>query len=419
MLCHSALDAESTSIEYFEVDSCLRRNDKSKINIQMIKHSTTTKALLEIDKNIDTLVQQIELLSYVNPTNIEEEKERFFASKYLADPVFKYPNINFDRFRLHRDLFTQPLERIRDKGVRDFYEDIIYAYSGLIQCIENIGEGRQFYFDSLHCFGTPTENDVENAKFILHFEDENVEAERFRPKYSARESEAFFKAFSKKYEFSYQIAFSDKISAIAMVSNNTKTLVLNTNHTYSENEIAVLTNHEIGVHMVTTMNGLLHPLKIFSHGFPNNEETQEGLAVFAEYMSNNLTVTRLKELAYRVIAVDSLAKGYPFSRTFRLLHNQYDLDRESAFYITLRAHRGGGFTKDYLYLSGLKKIYDYYHSGKDLSVLLTGKVSLEYAETIQSLIDKGYAVPPKHITDAFAENKNTNKKVDFILRSLK
>jgi uncharacterized protein (TIGR02421 family) len=204
-----------------------------------------------------------------------------------------------------------------------------------------------------------------------------------------------------------------------MVLNNIKTLVLNTNHTYSDNEIAVLTNHEIGVHMVTTMNGLLHPLKIFSHGFPNNEETQEGLAVFSEYMSNNLTITRLKELAYRVIAVDTLAKGYPFSRTFRLLHNQYDLDRETAFYITLRAHRGGGFTKDYLYLTGLKKVYDYYHSGKDLSLLLTGKVSLEYVQEIESLIQKGLAVPSKHITDSYTENKNTNKKVDFILKSLK
>ncbi|TBN00446.1 DUF1704 domain-containing protein [Hyunsoonleella flava] len=385
----------------------------------MVDNSTSTKALLEIDKRIDELVKQIELLSYVNPINIEEEKERFFASKYLTDPVFKYPNINFDKFKLHRELFTQPLEQIEDIDIRNLYEDIIYAYSGLIQCIENIGNGKHFYFNSLHCFGTPTENDVENAKFILHFEDENKDLERFQPKYSAKDSEIFFKEFSKKYDFSYNIEFSDKISAIAMVLNNIKTLVLNTNHTYSENELAVLTNHEIGVHMVTTMNGLLHPLKIFSHGFPDNEETQEGLAVFSEYMSNNLTVTRLKELAYRVIAVDSLAKGYPFSRTFRLLHNNYDLDRESAFYITLRAHRGGGFTKDYLYLSGLKKIYDYYHSGKDLNLLLTGKVSLDYVDEIQSLIKKGFAVPSKHITDSYAENKNTDKKVDFILRSLK
>ena len=384
-----------------------------------IENNVETKALLEIDKNIDSLVKQIELLSYVNPTNIEEEKELFFCSKYLKDPVFKYPSINFDCFKLHRKLFENNLEVIEDDDIKKLYENIIYQYSGLIQCIEAIGSGKNFYYKSLHCFGTPTEKDVKNAKFIIHFEDEDKDVPSFQPKYSATEAKSFFKTFSEQYNFGYDIEFSNRISAIAMVLNNTKTLVLNTNHSYSDNEIAVLTNHEIGVHMVTTINGLLHPLKIFSHGFPNNEETQEGLAVFSEYMSDNLTVTRLKELAYRVISVDSLAKGYSFSKTFSSLHNHYDLDRESAFYITVRAYRGGGFTKDYLYLIGLKKIYDYYHDGKDLSLLLTGKATLEYVKEIKLLISKGLAVPPKHITDSYAKNRNTNKTVDFILRNLK
>ena len=385
----------------------------------MSKIDIEQKALLQIDQNIDELVKQIELLSYVNPINIEEEKERFFASKYLTDPVFKYPEIDFDKFRLHRELFTQPIEQIEDTEIKQLYKDIIYTYSGLIQCIETIGEGKKFYYNSLHSFGRPTEKDVENAKFILHFEDEDANDSKFQPKYTAKEAEQFFNDYSKKYDFSYNIKHSEKISAIAMVLNNIKTLVLNTNHTYSKNELDVLTNHEIGVHMVTTMNGLLHTLKVFSHGFPNNEETQEGLAVFAEYMSNNLTVKRLKELAYRVIAVDSLAKGYTFSKTFRMLHNQYDLDRETAYYITVRAHRGGGFTKDYLYLTGLKKVYDYYNNGNDLSLLLIAKVSLEYINEIQSLIKRGLAVPAKHITDCYAKNNNTNKTVDFILSSLK
>ena len=382
-----------------------------KINIEQ-------KALFQIDQNIDSLVKKIELLSYVNPTNIEEEKKRFFASKYLTDPVFTYPDIDFDKFKLHRELFTQLLEDIEDEEIRQLYEDIIYTYSGLIQCIETVNEGKKFYYNSLHSFGTPTENDVENAKFILHFDDDEDNTQ-FSPKYSSLEAEQFFKDYSKRYDFTYTIKHSDKMSAIAMVLNNIKTLILNKNHTFSDNEIAVLTNHEIGVHMVTTMNGLLHPLKIFAHGFPNNEETQEGLAVFSEYMSNNLTIKRLKELAYRVLAVNSLAKGYSFSKTFRLLHNGYDLDREAAFYITVRAHRGGGFTKDYLYLSGLKKVYDYYKQGNDLNLLLTGKVSIDYVDEIQSLINKGLAVPAKHITDSYSENKNTNKTVDFILSSLK
>ncbi|WP_412984930.1 flavohemoglobin expression-modulating QEGLA motif protein [Pontimicrobium sp. IMCC45349] len=383
-----------------------------------LENTVATKALFEIDEYIDKLVKKIELLSYVNPLNIEAEKEKFFASKYLTDPNFVYPQIDFDKFKLHREFFSMQIELIDDVRLKNLYEEIIYFYSGLIQCIETIGDGKKFYYNSLHSFGTPTEKDVENAKFILHFE-KNLEAEHFKPKYSASETEEKFRDFSKRYDFSYQIKYSETMGAIAMVLNNIQTLVINTNHTFSENEIGVLCNHEIGVHMVTTMNGLLHPLKIFSHGFPSNVETQEGLAVFSEYMSGNLTVKRLKELAYRVIAVDSLAKGYSFSKTFRLLHNNYDLEREEAFYITTRAHRGGGFTKDYLYLTGLKKVYDYYQEGKNIDLLLTGKVSLDYVDDINYLIDNGYAVKPKHITDSFSENKNTDKTIDFILQSLK
>ena len=375
--------------------------------------------LFEIDHKIDELVKKIEMLNYVNPNNIETEKAKFFNSKYLTDPKFTYPKRDFDKFSLHKEFFALKIDDIEDERLRDFYEDIIYFYSGLIQCIETIGKGKRFYYNSLRSFGTPTENDVENAKFILHFDSEDENDSLFQPKYSASESHQFFRKYSRNYDFSYEIKNSSTMGAIAMVSNTAQALVLNENHTFSQNEINILTNHEIGVHMVTTMNGMLHPLKIFSHGFPNNEETQEGLAVFSEYMSGNLTIKRLKELAYRVLAVDSLAKGYDFSRTFRLLHNGYDLDREQAFYITVRAHRGGGFTKDYLYLTGLKKIYNYHSEGKDLSLLLTGKVSLEFVDDISYMIDNKYASASKHITDSYATNKNTNKTVDFILRNLK
>ena len=359
------------------------------------------------------------MINYVNPNNIETEKAKFFNSKYLTDPKFTYPKRDFDKFSLHKEFFALKIDDIEDERLRDFYEDIIYFYSGLIQCIETIGKGKRFYYNSLRSFGTPTENDVENAKFILHFDSEDENDSLFQPKYSALESHQFFREYSKNYDFSYEIKNSSAMGAIAMVSNTAQALVLNENHTFSQNEINILTNNEIGVHMVTTMNGMLHPLKIFSHGFPNNEETQEGLAVFSEYMSGNLTIKRLKELAYRVLAVDSLAKGYDFSRTFRLLHNGCDLDREQAFYITVRAHRGGGFTKDYLYLTGLKKIYNYHSEGKDLSLLLTGKVSLEFVDDISYMIDNKYASASKHITDSYATNKNTNKTVDFILRNLK
>ena len=102
-----------------------------------------------------------------------------------------------------------------------------------------------------------------------------------------------------------------------------------------------------------------------------------------------------------------------------MLYNGYDLDKETAFKITVRVHRGGGFTKDYLYLSGLKKVYDLYENGQDLSRLLSGKVSLDYLNQLKSLQNLGLAVKPKHITDSYQQNINTNTKVEFILKNLK
>ena len=74
--------------------------------------------------------------------------------------------MRFNGYKLHRLFFSQRLERIEDEDIRQLYEDIIYEYSGLIECIETIGQGRKFYFNSLKSFGTPTEKDIENAKFI-------------------------------------------------------------------------------------------------------------------------------------------------------------------------------------------------------------------------------------------------------------
>ncbi len=387
----------------------------------MNTHITLTqshKALFEIDQNLDKLVKDIELLNYLNPINIENEKKRFFASKYTEEPVFKYRKIKFSPYKLQRKFFNQRLENIDDDDIRELYRDIVYEYSGLIQCIETIGKGKQFYYNSLKVFGTPKEKDVDNARFILHFADDDGDA-NFKAQHSADEAEAYFTEFGKRYDFDFNIKQSTNIAAAAMVLNASNTLLLKKYHKYSENQIKVLANHEIGVHLVTTHNGKNQPLKIFSNGFVNNTETQEGLAVLSEYMSNNLTMKRMKELAHRVIAADSLIKGYSFANTFDLLFNQYKVDRHQAWQITLRVHRGGGFTKDFLYLTGLKKVYDYYQDKQDLSLLLTGKVTLENLSVIKKMTTMGLAVQSKFVTDSYSKNRNTNKKLDFILSNLK
>ena len=375
-------------------------------------------SLLKIDQNLDQLVRDIDLLNYLNPLNIEQEKRKFFVSKFAEDPLFKYRKVKFDPYKLQRQFFSQRLEDIHDEGIRKLYHDTIYEYSGLVQCIASVGKEHKFFYNSLRVFGTPKERDVKNAKFILHFHKEE-DAEEMVPRYSADQAQAFFQAFGEKYRFSFKIKQTNSITAAAMTLSALRTLVVKKNWKFSDNDLKILANHEIGVHMLTAFNALEQPLRIFQHGFANNSLTQDGLAVFSEYMSDSLTLKRMKELAYRVLASDSLIKGYSFSDTFDLLYSQYKLDKETAWSITLRAHRGGGFTKDYLYLSGLKRIYDHHSTGKDLETLLTGKVSIENENLIKKMQKMGLAKKNKYYTHSFRKNNNTNDKLEFLLSNLK
>ncbi len=374
--------------------------------------------VLEIDTHLDRLVKRIELLQYVNPLNTEKEKHRFFASKFTEEPQFKYPKLKFDPYKLHRLFFSHRLDRIEDPVIRDMYKEVIYFYANMVQCIETIGHGKRFYYNSLRVYGTPTEKDVENARFILHFEDEPPFAS-MEKRHSPEAARDYFEKFAKQYDFPLDIRFSTHIAAEAMVSNSTRSLLIKRNARFSDNQLLTLAHHEIGVHLVTTFNGLAQPLKIFSNGLPKNVETQEGLAVFSEYMGGALTLKRLKEISYRVLASDSLSKGYSFADTFDLIHNQYKLDRDAAFTITLRAHRGGGFTKDRLYLSGLRKIYKRYLREESMDRMLTGKVALDFEKQIAYLQDLGLAVKGPHDCLSFRDKRNTNQTLDFILNNLK
>ena len=58
--------------------------------------------------------------------------------------------------------------------------------------------------------------------------------------------------------------------------------------------------HEVGTHLVTYYNGLEQPLRLLHVGLAGYDETQEGLAVLAEYLVGGLSRSRLRTLAERV-----------------------------------------------------------------------------------------------------------------------
>jgi uncharacterized protein (TIGR02421 family) len=149
--------------------------------------------------------------------------------------------------------------------------------------------------------------------------------------------------------------------------------------------VAATLAHEIGTHVLTYYNGQQQPLREFYTGMAGYEPLQEGLAVLAEYLVGGLSRARLRLLAGRVIAVQSIFQGADFIETFCILHKQYNFSQANAFNIAMRVYRGGGYTKDAVYLRGLMNLLSYLAQGGELEMLLLGKISHEQLSFVKEL----------------------------------
>jgi len=152
---------------------------------------------------------------------------------------------------------------------------------------------------------------------------------------------------------------------------------------------------------------------------PLNTLTQEGLAILCEYLSGCLSVKRLQKLALRVVAVNSMIKERSFKRTFSQLKDEYRVTDADAFTITTRVYRGGGFTKDYVYLQGFHKMLSAYESERDFDLLLSGKTSLDYLPSLSRIIGKGLLSSPERVSPALRMNLDIDPVQKFIAHAIK
>ena len=65
--------------------------------------------------------------------------------------------------------------------------------------------------------------------------------------------------------------------------------------------------------------------------------------MLAEYFAGGLNRSRLRLLAGRVVAVRCLIDGASFIETFRELNRKFGFEQHTAFMVTMRVFRSGGF----------------------------------------------------------------------------
>jgi uncharacterized protein (TIGR02421 family) len=182
---------------------------------------------------------------------------------------------------------------------------------------------------------------------------------------------------------------------------------------------AELLHHEAFVHSLTLINGREQPvLSSLGLGAPRTTCTQEGMAIFAEFVTNSMSIGRLRRIALRVKAIDMALSGADFFEVFGFFLGSGQ-DEQESFYSTMRIFRGGDLagkgicnTKDISYLRGFLAFHRFllrsmhYGEVEYPDALCAGRMALVDVPLIAEELSSGIIKPPQFMPP-WIKNRHT------------
>lgn len=345
-----------------------------------------TRTVWKVDRELGEIGDSFDLLLHLTPTNAEAAWHEFHRNKFDVPPEFHYRPRTVDPADLKHRLYRIPLDRIEDPALHSFFDGKRDELDRQITMLGDRGTPRVLY-GSLQVYGSPSSALLELAGRILdsvppHTPDDaasaSVDAETFA--YLAQTELVRLKADMPDLPATIQLR--DDIPGLIVSRGH---LLVGRAARVAKARIDATIQHEIGTHILTYYNGLAQPFRQLHTGSAGYEELQEGMAVLAEFLVGGLSRPRLRQLAGRVLAVDHTARGADFLDTFRMLHDRHGFSQKSAYTTAMRVHRGGGLTKDVVYLRGITRLLDKIAEGVPLTDILIGKIAFEDLDVISEL----------------------------------
>jgi uncharacterized protein (TIGR02421 family) len=398
-------------------------------NYQALGRQAVVKAVWEVDSQLAEISNSFDFLLQVTPVNTDSAWTTFKQSHCERIPILYYRPLPVAPELLKRQLYQIHIERVEDPTLASLFRGKRMELDRQLTMLLDRGNP-SFLYGSLQLFGGVSTDLLELAKNIL----------KKLPPHSRNGSggnflNAYEFAERARTEIDYYRQTHMRLSSTVQVRDDTVGLMVSrgnlligkqTNIPLSR--VDALLQHEVGTHIVTYVNGRAQPFRQLYCGLPGYEALQEGLAVLAEYLVGELSPTRMRLLAGRVLAAHCLITGASFIETFRELHDKYGFNQRTAFTTTIRIYRGGGFVKDAVYLRGLVDLLNYLKKGNELEPLFVGKIAtdhiqiireLQYRHVLQPVPLRPRYVENPHIVEKLAYLKNGLTPLDLIERSIK
>ena len=358
--------------------------------------SRSSKSVLEVDHQLAAIDRSFDLLLQATPVNAESAWREFRRGRFEKPPVFYYRPLAIDPLLLKRQLYLIPVERIEDPTLSYLFRQKQDELDRQITLLSDVDSPR-FLQESLQVYGGVSDWLLSQAKELLDRVPTRSGEEAVRGQLSATEfarlAEKELAYYRKQCRgFAATVSVRDDMYAGLMVSGDQ--LLIGGRTRIPKRRVEALLQHEIGTHLVTRYNGQHQPFQQLEVGLAGYDGLQEGLAVLAEFLVGGLSRFRMRVLAARVVAARQLVDGASFIDTFRLLDRMYEFSQRTAYTIAMRLYRGGGLTKDAVYLRGLVQILKYLRTGGELEPLFIGKVASAHLPLIAELERAGSSSRP-------------------------
>jgi len=345
------------------------------------------KAVWEVDRQLAEVSESFDFLLSVTPTNAEQAWREFERNRFGVAPVFQYRPLPADPLLLKRRLYGTPIERVEDPALSMLLRQKQDELDRQITMLTDVNT-RRFVHGSLQLYGGVEEDLKHLADQLLHRlpartrEDSrrgHLDAAAFAGR--AEEEIAYYR--QRWPEVDATVHVREDLAGGLLVSRGS--LLIGKQTRIPASRVEALLQHEVGTHVLTYYNGRAQPFRQLYSGLAGYEAFQEGLAVLAEFLVGGLSRPRLRLLAARVLATRHMIDGATFVEAYRELEGRHGFNRRTAFTVAMRIYRGGGLTKDAVYLRGLCQILEYLGNDGEFEPLLVGKIASDHISIVREL----------------------------------
>lgn len=352
-------------------------------------------AAIAVDRALARMDEEVDWLKRLTPVNIAEIWDGFRSSNYRHMPDSRFSEgLDNDAPVLRRDLFALPVREVENDLLRALLLEKQREIDQQIELVR-MRDKDGFILASIDLFGHVGDRLLQDARSLLAevppAEPDPDDAGAAEICAAARNEVAKYRARYPHFECEVVV---DPTPGTSLYVSHGDFHVAHDFRT-SHSRVDPLIQHEIGTHAITRYNGRRQPLHTLAGGLADYDELQEGVAVLAEYLAGYLPAQRLRTLAARVVAAHMAVEERAGPEIYACLVDQHSIDSETAFDTALRAKRGGGLTKDALYLKGLAELLAYLREGGDFEILFLGKFALKHLHSLETLIEDGILHRPE------------------------